>query len=242
MTGPVLGFPRGDVRDVAPAPGVLNSTGLPEAWYPADDENEPVGITPTLFFAPSPSPFMTAMFDPSLIVQARLEGSLTLAVNGRTVKVDVAGDNRLAAGAEILLFGPDKHGEGSGVQARLSRLAVVGECAELGGRIMLRTAWARPSGGTFGKGEEDSLSRLAYPADLHLDTHLEVCTPHGTLHATAGVPLAGRAAELDGSGTELRAESDVPLLARDGTTKARLTDVKLVMRDTQVGETAPVNV
>ncbi|MFH8837169.1 DUF6004 family protein [Streptomyces sp. NPDC017868] len=242
LTGPVLGFPRGAGSEVAPAPGVLRATGLPEAWYPANDENEPVGITPTLFFAPAPSPFMTMLFDPSMIVQATIEGSLTLAVNGKTVKVDLTGEHGKAAGAELLLFGPDKHDEGSGVQAQLSRLAVVGECAELGGRIMLRTAWARPSGGSFGKGEEEALSRLAYPADLHLDTHLEVCTPHGTLYADAAVPLAGRAADLEANGTELRAESDVPLLAQDGTTKARLTDVKLVMRDTYVGETATVNI
>ncbi|MGW8767548.1 DUF6004 family protein [Streptomyces sp. NPDC055815] len=242
LTGPALGFPRGAVSDVAPAPGVLRATGLPEAWYPANDDNEPVGITPTLFFAPAPSPFMTMLFDPSLIMQATIEGSLTLEVGGTTVKVDLSGDRNLAAGAEILLFGPDKHDEGTGVRAQLSRLAVAGECAALGGRIMLRTAWARPSRGAFGKGEEDSLARLAYPADLHLDTYLEVCTPHGTLYADAAVPLAGRAGDIEPNGTELRAESDVPLLAQDGTVRARLTDVKLVMRDTQVGETAPVNV
>ena len=117
-----------------------------------------------------------------------------------------------------------------------------GECAELGGRVMLRASWARPSGGTFGKGDEDGLSRLRYPAGLHLDTYLEVWTPKGTLYADAAVPLAGRAADIDPSGTELRAESDVPLVAEDRTIKARLTDVKLVMRDTLVGETATVTI
>ncbi|MFF6772008.1 DUF6004 family protein [Streptomyces sp. NPDC012637] len=107
------------------APGVLRATGLPEAWYPADDENESVGITPSLFFAPTPSPLMTMMVDPSMIMRAGLEGSLTLAVDG---------------------------------------------------------------------------------------------------------------------GTELRAESDVPLVAEDRTIEARLTDVKLVMRDTFVGETATVDI
>ncbi|MGW4159392.1 DUF6004 family protein [Streptomyces sp. NPDC004788] len=241
LTGPCLGAPRGEVSEVAAAPGVVRATGMPEAWYPANDENEPVGITPSLFFAASPSPFMTMMVDPSMIMQCTLEGSLTLAVNGKTVKVELAGERAKAAGAEILLFGPEKHDEGSGVRARLSRLAVVGECAELGGRVMLRTSWARPSGGSFGKGDEDSLSRLRYPADLHLDTYLEVCTPKGTLYAGAAVPLAGRPADIDPTGTELRAESDVPLVAEDGTTKARLTDVQLVVRDSHVGETAPVN-
>ncbi|MFJ5831500.1 DUF6004 family protein [Streptomyces sp. NPDC093089] len=115
------------------------------------------------------------------------------------------------------------------------------ECAEPGGRVMLRASWARPSGGAFGKGDEDSLARLRFPADLHLDTYLELVTPRGALYADAAVPLAGRAADLESKGTELRAESDVPLVAEDGTAKARLADVKLVMRDTSVGETATVN-
>ncbi|MFF0437196.1 DUF6004 family protein [Streptomyces sp. NPDC004327] len=241
QAGLPLGVPRGAATEAVPAPGVLRATGLPEAWYPASDENEPIGITPSLFFGSGASPFMTMLLDPSMIVQATIEGSLTLAVNGKTVKVELKGERSLAAGAEILLFGPEKHDDGAGVRARLSRLAVVGECAELGGRVMLRASWARPSAGTFGKGDEDALSRLRYPADLHLDAHLELATPHGILYATASAPLSGRATDLEANGTELRAESDVPLVAEDGTTKARLTDVKLVLRDTQVGEQAPVS-
>ncbi|MGW5776398.1 DUF6004 family protein [Streptomyces sp. NPDC003863] len=166
---------------------------------------------------------------------------MTLAVDGKTVKVDLKGERHLAAGAEILPFDPEKHDEGAGVLVRLSRLAVVGECVELGGRVMLRASWARPSGGAFGKGDEDGISRLRFPADLHLDTYLDVCTPRGILRAHAPVLLTGRPADLEADGTELRAESDVPLVAENGTTRARLADVKLVMRDAQVGETAPLD-
>ncbi|MFJ9829664.1 DUF6004 family protein [Streptomyces sp. NPDC101160] len=55
------------------------------------------------------------------------------------------------------------------------------------------------------------------------------------------MPLSGRLAGLEADGAELRAESDVPLVAEDATAKARITDVKLVLRDTRVAGTAPVN-
>ncbi|AJF68992.1 DUF6004 family protein [Streptomyces vietnamensis] len=126
--------------------------------------------------------------------------------------------------------------------ARLSRLAVVGDCAEPGGRVMLKASWARPSGGTLGKGEEDGIGRVAYPADLRLDARFELCTPTGTLCADAAVPLLGRPDALEADGTELRAESaNVQLVTESGTAEARITDVRLVMRDTWVGEAAFIN-
>ena len=92
-----------------------------------------------------------------------MEGQVELEVGGKTVKVDLAGDYKQAAGTEILLFGPEKHDEGPGVLAQISRVAMTGHCAELGGRVMLRVSWPRPSGGTLGEGTEDSLSRVQVP-------------------------------------------------------------------------------
>ncbi|MFB6841550.1 DUF6004 family protein [Streptomyces sp. NPDC056361] len=242
LTGPFLDAKLGGNADARPATNVLRAAGPSVAWYTSDDENAPAGDAPALFFAKGQNSFTTMLVDPSLIMQSTLEGSLTLTVDGKTVKVDLAGNRALAGGAEILLFGPEKHDKGLGVQAQLSRLAVVGDCAELGGRVMLRASWARPSEGAYGKGDEDSLSRVAYPADLHLNTHFELSTPTGTLYADAGVPLFGRPDSLEAEGTELRAESaDVPLVTESGTTKARITDVRLVMRDTWAGESAPVS-
>lgn len=244
LSGPYLGQPRGDgPLDVAQAPGVLRATNLPEAWYPANDENEPVGSAPSAFFAPSASPFLTMMVDPSMIMQVSLEGTLELEVAGKTVQVEMAGDYPKAAGVEILLFGPEKHTDGTGVQARLARLAVVGHCAELGGRVMLRVSWPRPSSGTLGDGTEDSLSRVSYPGALHFDANFELCTPHGTLYADNPVHLAGKLRDLEATGTELRASgAGAPLTTADNTVKARITDVQLVMRDAHVGETATVNI
>ncbi|MGW2681469.1 DUF6004 family protein [Streptomyces sp. NPDC001436] len=242
LTGPFLDASRGENAEARPATNVLRAAGPSVAWYAADDDYQRKADVPTLFFAQGQNSFTTMLVDPSLIMQSTLEGSLTLALDGKTVKVDLAGNRALAGGAEILLFGPEKHDKGNGVQAQLSRLAVVGDCPELGGRVMLRASWARPSEGAYGKGEEDSLSRVAYPADLHLNTHFELSTPTGTLYADAAVPLLGRPDALEADGTELRAESaDVPLVTEAGATKARITDVQLVMRDTWVGEWAQVN-
>jgi hypothetical protein len=155
----------------------------------------------------------------------------------------VKGDHSLAAGAEILLFGPEKHKEGPGVLAQLARVALVGECAELGGRVMLRASWARPSGGSLGEGTEDSLSRVRYPSDLHVDAQFEILTPHGTLYATNPVHIAGRLKDLDPRGTDLTLEGpDTALVTENDTVKARLTGAKLVMRESIVGEHAAVNV
>ena len=57
-------------------------------------------------------------------MQTSLEGQIEVEVNGKTVRVDLAGDYRKAAGAEVLLFGPDKHDEGPGVLAQLIQLGV----------------------------------------------------------------------------------------------------------------------
>ncbi|MGV9309726.1 DUF6004 family protein [Nonomuraea sp. NPDC003727] len=243
LTGPLFGRPRGDGPfDIAQAPNVLRGTTLPEAWYPADDENEPVGITPTLFFAPSAAPYLFMLVDPSLIMQVSVEGAIEVEVGGKTERVELAGDHAKAAGAEILLFGPDKHGEGTGVLAQLARAALVGHCPALGGRVMLRASWSRPSGGTLGEGTEDSLSRVRFPSELHLDAEFELVTPHGTLYAANPVHVGGKLTDLELTGSELTLQgADAPLVTTDGTVKARLTGIRLALRAAIVGEHAAVN-
>ncbi|MGW5688512.1 DUF6004 family protein [Nonomuraea sp. NPDC003754] len=243
LTGPLFGRPRGDGPfDIAQAPNVLRGTTLPEAWYPADDENEPVGITPTLFVAPSAAPYLFMLVDPSLIMQVSVEGAIEVEVGGKTERVELAGDHAKAAGAEILLFGPDKHGEGTGVLAQLARVALVGHCPALGGRVMLRASWSRPSGGTLGEGTEDSLSRVRFPSELHLDAEFELVTPHGTLYAANPVHVGGKLTDLELTGSELTLQgADAPLVTTDGTVKARLTGTRLALRAAIVGEHAAVN-
>ena len=222
---------------------MVRGTTLPEAWYPSTDDNLPIGITPSVFFADSPAPCMSMLVDPSMIIQTSTEGQLQLEVNGRTVKVDVVGDHKLAAGAEILLFGPDKHDEGPGVLAQLARVAMVGECAELGGRIMLRASWARPSRGTLGEGTEESLSRVKYPGELHFDAEFEIATPHGVLYGTSPVHVSGRLNDINPQGTNLRmVGSDTALVSTSDQVEGRLTGLTLVMRESVVGEHAAVNV
>lgn len=243
LTGPYLGAPRGDGPfDVVQAPNVVRGTTLPEAWYPADDENNPVGITPTVFFAASAGPCMSMLVDPSMIMQVSMEGSVDVEIDGRTETIELAGDYRKAAGTEILLFGPEKH-DGAGVLAQMSRVAMVGTSEALGGRVMLRASWPRVSGGTLGEGSEDSLSRVRYPADLHIDAEFELVTPQGNLYAASPVHMAGRLQDLEPTGTELAmGGADAPLVGTEGGVKARLTGARLVMRDAHVGETAAVNI
>lgn len=244
LTGPYLGKPRGDGPfEVMPAPNVARGTTLPEAWYPADDENQPVGITPTVFFAPSAGPCMSMLVDPSMIMQVSLEGQVEVEVGGKTVRIDLAGDHRKAAGTEILLFGPEKHTEGVGVLAQMARLAVVGHCPELGGRVMLRASWPRVSGGTLGEGSEESLSRVKFPGALNIDAEFELLTPEATLYAANPVHVSGKLTDMDATGTELSMNGvDAPLVTTEDEVKARLTGVRLVMRDAFVGEHAAVNV
>lgn len=244
LTGPYLGTPRGDGPfTVAAAPNVGRSTTLPEAWYPATDDNEPAGITPAAFFAPSAGPCMSMLVDPSMIMQVSLEGAVEVEVNGKTVRVDLAGDYRKAAGAELLLFAPDKHGDGPGVKAQLSRTAAVGYCAELGGRVMLRVSWPRVSGGTLGEGHEESLSRVKFPSELYIDTEFELVTPSGVLYTTNAVHVNGKLKDTEATGTELTMHgTDAPLVTKDDKIKARLTGVTLAMRDAHIGEIAAVNI
>ncbi len=243
LSGPYLGSPRGDhSMDVVQAPNVVRGTTLPEAWYPANDQNEPVGITPTVFFAAGPGPCMSMLVDPSMIMQVSMEGQVTIEVDGRTETIELAGDYRKAAGTEILLFGPDKH-DGRGVLAQLARVAMIGHSDALGGRVMLRASWPRPSGGTLGEGTEDSLSRVRYPSELHIDAQFEIVTPTGNLYAASPVHVAGKLRDLDTTGTELgMAGTDAALVTAEGTVKARLSGIRLAMRDAHVGETAAVNV
>jgi hypothetical protein len=244
LTGPYLGKPRGDGPfDVVQAPNVVRGTTLPEAWYPADDENQPIGLTPSVFFASSAGPCMSMLVDPSMIMQVSLEGRIEVEVNGKTVSIDLTGDHKKAAGTELLLFGPEKHTEGNGVLAQMARLAVVGHSPELGGRVMLRASWPRVSGGTLGQGNEDSLSRVRFPGDLHLDAEFELVTPSATLYAANPVHVSGKLKDMEATGTELSMSgADAPMVNTSDEVKARLTGVQLVMRDAFVGETAAVNI
>ncbi len=241
-TGGYLGTPRGDGPiDVVPAPNVVRGINLPEAWYPADDENQPVGITPSVHFADSSGPCMSMLVDPSLIVQASMDGQIEVEINGKTVRIDVAGEYEKAAGAEILLFGPDKHGDGPGILAQLARVALVGNCPELGGRVMLRASWPKPSIGTFGEGTEDNLSQLTYPGDIHFDANFELVTPSGALYSTNAVHVCGRMHGIDPDGSELRMEGpDTALVTQAGTNTARLTGVRLTIRGSVTGTEAYV--
>ncbi|WP_026421239.1 DUF6004 family protein [Actinokineospora inagensis] len=244
LTGGYLGVPRGDQPiELVQAPNVVRGTTLPEAWYPSTDGNEPIGIVPTVFFADSPAACMSMLVDPSMIIQTSTEATLVLEVGGRTVKVELSGSHNLAAGMEILLFGPEKHDEGVGVLAQLARVALVGECAELGGRVMLRASWPKPSGGSLGEGGEDSLSRVKFPGDLHFDAEFDLVTPHEVLYSTNSVHLAGKLSDLDPNGTTLTMSgTDAALVTTGDEVKARITGLTLAMREAIVGEHAAVNV
>jgi hypothetical protein len=244
LSGGYLGAPRGDQpMELVPAPNVVRGTTLPEAWYPSDDENRPIGITPTVFFASSPAACMSMLVDPTMIMQTSTEATLSLDVAGRAVRVDLAGDHTLAAGMEVLLFGPEKHYEGGGVVAQLARVAMLGECAELGGRVMLRASWPKPSGGTLGEGDEESLSRVKFPGELHFDAELELVTPHEVLYATSPVHLHGQLKAIEPEGTNLAMSGPgAALVTAADAPKARITGLTVAMRESIVGEHAVVNV
>jgi hypothetical protein len=240
LTAPFLGAPRGDgPRAVVPAPNVVRGTNLPEAWYPANLQNEPEGLTPTVFFADSPGPCVSMLVDPSLIVQSSTEGRITLEVDGKTHAIEVAGDHKLAAGAEILLFEPEKHGDGDGVLAQLARLALVGECEALGGRVMVRVSFFNPSGGTVGEGWESGLSVVRYPSELHLDAQLEIVTPNGVLYAASPTHLSGTLSDIEVTGTELVKDGgDSALRTVDGELAGWVKGVDLQLGEAQVGREA----
>ncbi|MEO0973195.1 MAG: DUF6004 family protein, partial [Pseudomonadota bacterium] len=245
MSQPYLGTPRGDgPMSVVPALGVVAGQDLPEAWYPADDNNEIIaGTSPSCFFDSSMGPCMSMLVDPSLIMSITVEGKIGIEVDGRTETIDLRGDYNKAAGAEILLFGPEKHDDGTGVQAQLARLAMSGESKLLGGRVMLRASWPRPSRGSFGEGGEKSLDSLSYPGSLDFDANFELVTPNGVLYADNSMHIGGHLRDLDPTGAELSTSGpDAPLVTADGQAKARLSAAQLVMRQSVVGEHAPVTV
>jgi len=108
---------------------------------------------------------------------------------------------------------------------------------------MLRVSFPRPSGGTLGEGTEDSLSRVRFPSELHIDTEFELVTPAATLYATNPVHVFGKLAGMEATGTELQMNgTDAALVTVQDEVKARLTGINLVMRDAFVGEHAAVNV
>jgi hypothetical protein len=243
LTGAYSGVPQGDGPiDVVPAPNVVRGINLPEAWYPADEDNQPVGITPSAHFAASSGPCMSMLVDPSLIMQASMEGQIEIEFNGKSAHIDVAGEYEKAAGAEILLFGPDKHGEGPGVLAQLARVALVGHCPELGGRVMLRASWPKVSSGTFGDGTEHSLSHVKYPSELHIDANFELATPTGVLYATNPVHVNGQLRGIDPDGTQLATHGpDTALISLNGATTARLNNLRLTIRRAITGTQAYVS-
>lgn len=244
LTPPYLGRPRSDgPAEVMPALNVVTGQNLPEAWYPANDQNEATGLTPTVFFAPSMGPCVSMLVDPSIIIQASMEGAIKVEVNGKTETIELAGQHPLAAGAEILLFGPDKHHGGNGIKAQLARTAMVGNSSALGGRVMLRSSFFAVSGGTLGDGTEESLSRVRYPGELHFDAQFEIVTPTGVLYAASPVHLRGQLKDVEPQGTRLRADHvDSALLTEDGKAGVRLTGVELAMGEALVGTEAAVNV
>lgn len=240
LTAPFLGTVRGDgPGTVVPAPNVVRGTTLPEAWYPANGQNEPVGLTPTVFFADSMGPCVSMLVDPSLIIQSTMSGRATVEVNGSTEEIELAGDHKLAGGAEILLFEPEKHGEGDGVLAQLARLALVGESAALGGRVMVRVSFFQPSGGTVGEGWEDGLSAIRFPSELHLDAQIEIVTPAGVLYSAGATHLSGTLPDVEVTGAELAKDGgDVALLTASGDPRAWLKGIDLQLGDAQVGREA----
>jgi hypothetical protein len=244
LTPPFLGVPRSDgPAEIMPAHNVVRGINLPEAWYPSNDQNEATGDVPSVFFAPSMGPCVSMLVDPSIIIQASMEGTIQVEVNGRTESIELAGAHTEAAGTEILLFGPEKHDQGSGVLAQLARVAMVGHCSALGGRVMLRASFFDVSGGTLGEGTEESLSRVRYPGDLHFDAKLEIVTPDSVLYAASPVHLQGQLKDVEPDGTTLTgSHADTALLDTHGTVKARLTGVSLAFGESLVGTEAAVNV
>ncbi len=240
LSAPVLGAPLGDgPGTVVTAPNVVRGINLPEAWYPANQANQPVGITPTVFFAESYGPCISMLVDPSRIIQSTVEGRFAIEIDGRTETVEIFGDHHLAAGSEILLFSPDKHGEGEGTLSQLARVAMVGNCEALGGRVMLRVSFFKISGGAYGEGHEDQLDAVRFPADLHFDTHFEIVTPNGALYGATPVHVSGKLKDLEAVDSEFKMVGpDTALIDSDRVVKARLTDVHLVLRDSIVGREA----
>lgn len=243
LTTPLLGRPHGDQPgEVMPAHNVVRGTNLPAAWYDSNDNNEAVGQTPSAFFAASPGPCVSMLVDPSIIIQASMESRATIEVDGKTEEIELTGSYPLAAGAEILLFGPEKHDRGSGVLAQLARVAMTGNSRLLGGRVMLRASFFAVSGGVLGDGTEDSLSRVRYPSELHFDAQFELMTPAATLYAAAPVHLSGKLKDIEPAGTTLSSDhADAPLLTADGTAKARLTGVTMRVAEALVGTEAYVS-
>ncbi len=245
LTGPYLGVPRGDgPLTVVPAPGVVAGQNLPEAWYPADDQNEVIGGSDaSVFFAESAGPCMSFLVDPSLIMQISVEGKVSVDIGGKTETIELSGDYGKAAGAEILLFGPEKHDDGQGVLAQLARVALSGHSKALGGRVMLRVSWPKPSGGTLGEGTESGLSMVRFPGDLDLDANFEIVTPQGVLYGENSVHVSGKLKDIEPGGTELKMHgADATLATKDGVVKGRLTNVHLMLQEAIVGERATVAV
>jgi len=240
LTAPTLGAPPGDGPcAVVQAPNVVRGTNLPEAWYPSNDKNQPVGLTPTMFFADSSGPCMSMLVDPALIIQANTEGTISVEINGRTEHIELSGEHRLAAGTEILLFDSEKHGEGNGILAQLARVALVGNSPVLGGRVMLRVSFFKVSGGTVGEGWERSLDALSFPGDLHFDTQFEIVTHDRVLYASNPMHLYGRLKDMEPAGTELTMEgADAVLATVKGEIVGRLTGVRLLLGDAVVGREA----
>lgn len=242
LTPPMLGRPFGDdTTEVMSAHNVVTGRNLPQAWYPSNDNNEAVGNTPSCFFAAGPGPCTSMLVDPSIIIQASAQSRIKVEVNGRTEEIELTGAYPVAAGVEILLYGPEKHKGGSGVLAQLARVALVGNSSALGGRVMLRASFFAVSGGQLGEGSEDSLSRVRYPGELHFDAQFELVTPSCTLYAASPVHLKGKLKDLEPDGTTLSTDhADAALLAEDGTPKARLTGVSMSLGEALVGTEAYV--
>jgi hypothetical protein len=240
LTAPLLGAPFGDgPGTVVTAANVVRGVNLPSAWYPANHLNQATGIVPQVFFADSFGPCISMLVDPSLIIQSSADATVSLEIDGRTETIQIHGDHKLAAGAEILLFDREKHGGADGVQAQLARIAMVGESKVLGGRAMLRVSFFKVSGGAFGEGAERSLDAVAFPGDIAFDTHFEIVGPDGPLYGATSTLVRGQLRDLNVQGTELKMEGpDTVLLDGDRNPRGRLRDVRIVLRESIVGREA----
>jgi hypothetical protein len=240
LTAPLLGTPMGDgPGTVVPGPNVVRGVNLPEAWYPADEQNQPIGITPTVFFTDSMGPCISMLVDPSIIIQSSAEAEIVVEVEGSRHVVELTGDHRSAAGAELLLFAPDKHGEGAGIRAQLARVALVGECPALGGRVMLRANFFKPSGGSLGTGYEVAVEDVRFPAEIEFEANLDLVTPAGPLYGSAPVLVQGMVDDLDASGTELEMQGPGTTLVRaDGEPVSRLIATRIQLGEALVGQQA----
>lgn len=241
LTPPLAGHPGlGRGGAVVKNVNVVGGVNLPEAWSPADEQLSP--LPPIVaFFDERPADCTSLLTRPTHVLQSSAEGAVVVRVGSETEHVNLHGDHRLAAGVELLVYDAEWHRRDDSVQVQLARMALVGESALLGGRVMLRSSFFRVSHGPLGHGTERAYARLAFPAPLRLSTHLEMATPDGELQGVLPVVLAGELGERLPRGAVLATEAaaaPVPLVAYDGRKRAEIQAVSITLEDGMFGEEA----